>query len=238
MAWPAASSADLADTLRQLAIDNGAAVLGTGINPGFVMDLLVIALSGVCFDITSIAVTRTNDLSPYGPSVLASQGVGLSPAAFQAGLHSGSVVGHFGFAESIHMIAAALGWEIERIEETRTAIVSSVARETPFVKVAPGMVAGCHHTAVAYRNGTPVITLDHPQQIHPQAEGLATGDRVEITGTPNVSLSGSPEIPGGTGTIALAVNTIPRLLQAAPGLYSMAELPVAAAMPGDNQRVP
>jgi 4-hydroxy-tetrahydrodipicolinate reductase len=236
MAWPAAASAGLAGKLRQLAIDHQAAVLGTGINPGFVMDLLVVALSGVCFDIHSIAVTRTNDLSPYGPSVLATQGVGLSPASFQAGLASGSVVGHFGFAESIHMIAAALGWDIDRIEETRVPIVSSVARETPFVRVEPGMVAGCHHKAVAYRNDTPVITLDHPQQIHPQAEGLETGDSIEITGDPNVSLSGSPEIPGGTGTIALAVNMIPRLCNAAPGLYSMADLPVPAAILGDARR--
>lgn len=233
MAWPAATSAELAGKIRQLAIDHKAGVLGTGINPGFVMDLLVVALSGVCFDIQSIAVTRTNDLSPYGPSVLASQGVGLSPEAFQAGLENGSVVGHFGFAESIHVIADAFGWDIDRIEETRVPILSSVARETPFVRVEPGRVAGCHHTAVAYRRGTPVITLDHPQQIHPEAEGLATGDRIEITGNPNVSLAGSPEIPGGTGTIALAVNMIPRLLNAAPGLYSMADLPVPAAILGD-----
>jgi hypothetical protein len=230
MAWPAASSLQSARELHRLAVDHGASVLGTGINPGFVLDLLIIALSGVCAEVRAISATRVNDLSPYGPSVLSTQGVGLSPEQFRRGLEAGTVVGHFGFAESIQMMACALGWELDRIEEQRDPILSSVERQTPFVRVEPGQVAGCHHRAVAYRDGVPVITLDHPQQVLPEAEGVATGDRIEITGTPDVRLSGSPEIPGGQGTVALAVNSIPRVRSAAPGLYSMADLPVPAAL--------
>jgi 4-hydroxy-tetrahydrodipicolinate reductase len=237
MAFPTAASSTVADELHQLAIEHNAALLGTGINPGFVLDLLVIALTGVCADIRSISATRINDLSPYGHSVLASQGVGLSPQAFNQGLEDGSVVGHIGFVQSIHMIAAALGWEFDRIEERREPIISSVRRETPLVIVEPGQVAGCHHTAVAYRQGRAVITLNHPQQIHPQLEGIATGDSITIEGSPDIHLSGTPEIPGGEGTCALMVNMIPRVLNAAPGLTTMAELPVPAAMLGDARRL-
>ncbi|MFI5398038.1 MAG: 2,4-diaminopentanoate dehydrogenase [Candidatus Binatia bacterium] len=236
MAYPAAKSPALAAELHQLAVEHGVVVVGTGINPGFVLDLLVITLTGVCSDIQSITARRVNDLSPYGPSVLASQGVGLTPEAFRTGLENGTVVGHFGFPESIHMVADALGWDIERIEESRESIVSKVRRETPFVTVEPGNVAGCMHTAVAYRAGKPVITLIHPQQIHPHLEGVATGDSIEIDGTPHVRLAGSPEIPGGLGTVALAVNLIPRVFNAVPGLHSMADLPVPAAMLGDARR--
>src|SRR5512143_1449189 len=109
MAYPAAKSPVLAAEIHRLAVEHGVAIVGTGINPGFVLDLLVITLSGVCADIQSITAQRTNDLSPYGPSVLASQGVGLTPEAFRRGLENGTVVGHFGFPESIHMIADALG---------------------------------------------------------------------------------------------------------------------------------
>jgi len=236
MAWPATASPDRARDLRQLALAHGASVLGTGINPGFVLDLLVIALSGVCADIRSITATRVNDLSPYGPTVLASQGVGLSPQAFYQGLESGTVVGHFGFDESIHMIAATLGWEIERVEQRRVPIVSAVARQTPFVSIRPGDVAGCHHSAVAFRDGEPAIILDHPQQVLPGAEGVKTGDRIDIAGTPSISLAGSPEIPGGQGTVNLAVNMIPLVLNAAPGLYAMADLPVPRATLGDARQ--
>lgn len=124
MAYPACASPAVAAELWRLAIAHGVAVLGTGINPGFVLDLLVITLTGVCADIQSIRATRINDLSPYGPSVLASQDVGLTPEAFQRGLQEGSVVGHIGFSQSIHMIATAIGWTINRIEETREPIIA------------------------------------------------------------------------------------------------------------------
>jgi hypothetical protein len=236
MAYPAANSPLLAKQLHQLAIKHGVAVLGTGINPGFVMDLLIITLSGVCSEVQTITAKRVNDLSPYGPTVLASQGVGLTPVAFDRGLKDGTVTGHIGFVQSIHMIASALGWEIDHIEQLREPILTQVRRETPFTTIEPGQVIGCLHTASAYRQGKPVITLVHPQQIDPQSDGLATGDEIEIRGTPNIKFAGKPEIPGGQGTAAVTVNMIPRILNAAAGLYSMMDLPVPAAMLGDARK--
>jgi 4-hydroxy-tetrahydrodipicolinate reductase len=233
MAYPACASPTLADELDRLALKHGVSILGTGINPGFVLDLLVIALTGVCARIESITATRVNDLSPYGPSVLKSQGVGLAPEEFRAGLRSGSVVGHIGFQQSAHLIARAVGWSIDRVIETREPIVSKVPRQTSFVTVAPGQVAGCLHQAVAYRGNAALITLNHPQQIHPQLEDTATGDTIEIFGTPHIRLTGSPEIPGGIGTVALAVNMILHVLNAKPGLHTVADLPVPAALLGD-----
>ena len=237
MACPACSSPAFAEEIHWLAVSRGVAVVGTGINPGFVLDLLVIMLSGLCSDIRSIDAERVNDLSPYGPTVLASQGVGLSPEAFAEGLVAGTVVGHVGFPESIHLIANTVGWDIERIEEERAPIIAGVARETAFVSVQPGQVAGCLHTAVAYRGGEPVITLRHPQQVHPGLEGIETGDSIKIKGIPDVRLAGHPEIPGGKATCALAVNMIPRVLNAVPGLHTMADLPVPAAILGDARQL-
>lgn len=236
MAYPAYRSPEMADEIHNLAVAHGVGVVGTGINPGFVLDLLVIALTGVCSDIRSISAERINDLSHYGPTVLARQGVGLEPDAFLKGLDDGTVVGHYGFAESIHMIADALGWNIDLIDEDRVPIVSRVRRATPFVTVEVGEVAGCLHKAIAYRQGEPVITLSHPQQIHPQLEAVRTGDRIDICGTPDIRIAGQPEIPGGPATCSLAVNMIPRLLNAEPGRYSAADLPVAAAVLGDARR--
>lgn len=233
MACPAATDPGAAAALDRLAREHGAALLGTGINPGFVLDLLVITLTGVCAEVRSIRAERINDLSPYGPTVLESQGVGLSPEDFRAGLAEGRVVGHVGFRQSIGLIAGALGWTIDRIEELREPIVSAVRRETSCVTVEPGQVAGCLHTATAWRRGEPAIILVHPQQVRPDLAGAETGDRIEIDGSPPVRLAGSPEIPGGQGTAALAVNMIPHLLNAAPGLHTMADLPVPAARLGD-----
>jgi len=236
MAYPVHRFPETADEIHRQAVSQWVGVVGTGINPGFVLDLLVIALSGVCAEIGTITATRVNDLSPYGPTVLKNQGVGLTPEAFCEGLEDGTVVGHVGFAESIDMIASTLGWDIERIRETREPIISKVRRETPFVAVEPGQVAGCLHKAFAYRAGKPVISLVHPQQIQPQLEDVEPEDSIEIVGKPTLHLKASPEIPGDVGTIALAVNMIPRIMNAAPGLHNMADLPVPCAMLGDARR--
>jgi hypothetical protein len=233
MAFPAYEAPELAEEIHNLALENNVTVLGTGINPGFVLDLLVITLTGVCYHVESIMAKRINDLSPYGPSVLKTQGVGITPEAFEAGIKDGSVVGHFGFPESISMIAKALGWKIDRIEQKRVPIISNVERATEFIKITPGLTAGCEHTAVAYMNGKPVITLIHPQQVYPHLENVETGDYIAIKGIPNVSFSSGPEIPGGIGTVSLAVNMIPHVINSEPGLKTMAELPVPAAIMGD-----
>lgn len=237
MAFPSYEAPGLAGEIHQAAIENRVTVLGTGINPGFVLDFLVISLTGVCYHVESITARRVNDLSPYGPSVLKTQGVGITPEAFQKGVDDGSVVGHFGFPESISMIAGAVGWKIDKIEQTREPIISRVHRETPFVRIEPGLTAGCNHTAKGYIDGRPVIHLVHPQQVHPHLENVQTGDYIEIKGMPDVCFSSGPEIPGGTGTIALAVNMIPQVVTADPGLKTMADLPAPAAVMGDVRQL-
>ena len=237
MAYPSYEAPALSEEIRKLAVENKVTVVGTGINPGFVLDLLVISLTGVCYNVESITAKRINDLSPYGPSVLKTQGVGITPEAFSKGVEDGSVVGHFGFPESISMIARALGWKIDRIEQTRDPIISKVHRETEFVKIKPGLTAGCTHTAKGYMDGQPVIHLIHPQQVHPHLENVQTGDYIDIKGEPNVNFSSGPEIPGGIGTIALAVNMIPQVVASLPGLKTMADLPAPAAIMGDVRQL-
>ncbi len=233
MAYPEAQEPALAQSLHTMFAEAGVTLLGTGINPGFVLDSLIIALSGVCTHVESIKAVRVNDLSPFGPTVMRTQGVGTTPAEFHAGIASGGIVGHVGFPESMSLIAAALGFKLDRIEQVKEPIISNTHRETPHVKVAPGMVAGCKHIAYGYCGDKLVLTLEHPQQIRPEAESVHTGDYIYITGVPNINMAITPEIPGGIGTIAMTVNMIPAVINAAPGLVTMADLPIPRALLGD-----
>ena len=232
MAAPEAQSPELAAEIDALAKSHGVSILGTGVNPGFVLDLLVVVLSGVCHQVERIEASRVNDLSPYGPTVMKTQGVGTTPEQFAAGVADGSIVGHVGFPESIRMISDALGLGVTRIEQTREPIISKVYRETPHVTVAPGMVAGCAHVAVGYAGEKPVVKLVHPQQIHPHLEGQGTGDYINVYGKPEIHMSTGPEIAGGIATMGVAVNMIPHVVAATPGLKSMVDLPVPAALMG------
>jgi len=233
MADPRVSSPSLAEEINSLAREGGVTVLGTGINPGFVLDTLIVALTGACLEVRKIKASRVNDLSPFGPTVMRTQGVGTTPEEFAAGLEAGTIVGHIGFPQSIGMIARALGWKLDEIKEEREPIISATYRKTPHVRVTPGRVAGCRHVAYGIKNGEAVIILEHPQQVHPGAEGIETGDYITIEGEPRINLTIKPEIPGGVGTIALAVNMIPAIVKAEPGLVTMDELPVPRLLPAD-----
>jgi len=237
MAYPAYSEPKLAESIDSIAREHGVTVLGTGINPGFVLDTLIIALSGACIDVKKITARRINDLSPFGTTVMRTQGVGTTVEEFKKGLDDGSIVGHIGFNESITMISEAMGLGIDEIKQTREPIVSKTHRESPYVKVEPGMVAGCRHTGIGLRKGEPVIILEHPQQIRPEAENVETGDYINIEGTPNINLAIKPEIPGGLGTIAAAVNMVPQVVNAKPGLVTMKDLPVPVALMGDVRKL-
>lgn len=226
LAYPWASDPAWAQRFDALAKEHGVSILGTGINPGFVLDALPIALSSVCLRVDRIEASRINDLSPFGPTVMASQGVGTTVEQFDAGVADGSIVGHIGFHESINLIAYAFGWKIDRIEETRAPIVTSVARETSCVKVAPGDVCGCRHVAWGYSGDELKIELIHPQQIHPEAEGTDTGDFIKIFGEPNVVMSNQPEIPGGKGTYASVGNYLPLIGAAPAGIVTVVDMPL------------
>lgn len=234
MASPEAQHPELAAEIDALAKAHGVCVLGTGVNPGFVLDLLVVVLSGVCHRVDRIEASRVNDLSPYGPTVMRTQGVGTTPEQFAAGVADGSIVGHVGFPESIRMISDALGLGVTRVEESREPIISKVHRETPHVQVGPGMVAGCAHIATGFAGDKPVVKLVHPQQIHPHLEGQDTGDYIHIFGKPEIHMATGPEIAGGIATMGLAVNMIPHVVAATPGLKNMMDLPVPAALMGET----
>lgn len=232
MAAPEAAQPELARQLDTLAREYGVTVLGTGINPGFILDAQVIMMSAACLRVDRIEAARVNDLSPFGPTVMRTQGVGATPEEFERGLKSGDIVGHIGFPESVRMISDALGLGVDRVEEVRKPIISKTHRETPHVKVEPGMVAGCEHSCIGYRGDKVVIKLLHPQQIHPHLEGVTTGDYINIFGDPEVHMANQPEIPGGKGTIALAVNSIPNVVRGTPGLKRMVDLPIPGALMG------
>lgn len=226
LAFPWATNVEESRELDSMAKNHGVTILGTGINPGFVLDLLIVMLTGVSARVKKIEAKRINDLSPYGPTVMRAQGVGITPKEFQSGIKDGSIVGHVGFVQSTHMIAGALNWSLDEVVETREPIISNVLRRTEFVEVKPGEVAGCRHIAFGRVGGETRIVLEHPQQVHPELECIDTGDYIKITGEPDINLQILPEIPGGVGTAAIAVNMIPFVCEARPGLLSALDFPV------------
>lgn len=234
MAYPQAQSPELAAEIDRLAKENGVSVLGTGINPGLIMDLLVVLMTGCCEEVESIVSRRVNSLSPFGPVVMHEQGIGTTVEEFKKGVEEGTLAGHVGFHESIQMITDALGWKLSApVTQSMEPIVTDVDRKSTYGFAKAGDVAGCAMKGFGYVDGELKVEMDHPQQIEPEQVGVQTGDYVIIKGTPNINMVNSPEVPGGIGTIAMCVNMIPQTINANPGLHTMIDLPVPRAIMGD-----
>lgn len=233
MSYPQAQNPELASELDRIARENGVTILGTGINPGLIMDLLVVCLTGCMTDVEHIEAKRVNSLSPFGPAVMEEQGVGITVDEFNKGVETGHLAGHVGFSESVRMIADAIGWNVEKFEQQMAPIVTTVDRKSPYGFAAAGNVAGVNMTGQGYVDGQVKIDMIHPQQIEPEMEGTFTGDYITIKGTPEVNMSIKPEVDGGLGTIAMCVNMIPHVINADSGLKTMIDLPVPRAIMGD-----
>lgn len=237
MSYPQAQNPDLAAELDKIAKENGVSILGTGINPGLIMDLLVVVMTGCMIDVEHIEAKRINSLSPFGPAVMEEQGVGITVEEFNNGVQDGTLAGHVGFHESVGMIADAIGWKVEKFEQQMKPIVTDVDRKSPYGFAKAGDVAGVNMTGQAWVDGSVKIDMIHPQQIEPEQVGVMTGDYVTIKGTPSVNMINSPEVEGGLGTIAMCVNMIPHVINANPGLHTMLTLPVPRAIMGDMREL-
>ncbi|MCK9235305.1 MAG: 2,4-diaminopentanoate dehydrogenase [Acholeplasmataceae bacterium] len=233
MAYPLESHPEMAKAFDDLAKENGVTLLGTGINPGFIMDLMVVALSGAMVDVEKIKVERINSLSPFGPAVMEEQGVGDSLERYHERVKNNQLDGHVGFRQSVDMIFKGLGLKPSKFEQQMKPILTSIDRQTKYATAKKGTLAGVNMTAQGYLENQLFLEMSHPQQIEPEAEGVRTGDYIYLTGKPNVQMAISPEIDGGLGTIAVCVNMIPHVLNARPGLKTMLDLPVPRAILGD-----
>ena len=233
MAYPKANEPELTKKLDELAKANKVSVLGTGINPGLVMDLLAILLSGAMTDVTKVTCRRVNSLSPFGPTVMEEQGVGISKEEFDKGVAEGTLAGHVGFAESVGMIAEGMGLEIDGFDQQMQPIITDIDRKSPYGFAAAGHLAGVNMTGQGTKNGEVIIDMYHPQQIEPEMVGSSTGDYVILEGSPPISMQITPEIDGGIGTIAMCVNCIPQVINADPGVITMLDIPVPRAIMGD-----
>ena len=197
------------------------AVVGTGVNPGFTMDALPITLTGVCRDVTAIAVSRIQDARSRRLPFQQKIGCGLTTAEFQARVEAGTVR-HVGLTESIAMIAGALGWKLDRVTDDVKPVVSREGISSPLLTVGPGLVCGLIQDGVGYVGGKPIITL-HMEAYLGAPESY---DSVDVAGTPNLSMKIVGGVHGDIATASITVNSIPKVLDASPGLHTMRSLPI------------
>ncbi|HKV03680.1 MAG TPA: hypothetical protein VJO53_01090 [Candidatus Acidoferrales bacterium] len=227
LAYPFRKHPELSAQLDAAAKEEGVALVGVGVNPGFVMDKLVLALSAVAQRVDWARAVRIVDASKRRLPLQKKIGAGMTPDEFRAQVAAG-VIKHHGLPESIAMVADGLGFALDDISETIEPVIAMETVKTEFLEVAPGQVAGVRQIARGTSNREERILME--LQMYVGAKQPA--DTVELRGEPNLTLT----IPGGThgdiATAAVAVNAIPAILAAPAGLRTVRDLPLRFLPPG------
>jgi 4-hydroxy-tetrahydrodipicolinate reductase len=221
LSYPRYSQKELAEKIDLMAKEAGLAVVGTGVNPGYAMDTLPTVLTGACERVDSITVDRVQDASirrlPFQQKI----GAGLEPGVFRERADR-LEIRHVGLTESVAMIAASLGWEMELITDAIEPRIATEPVSSKYMTVEAGQVAGLIQDAVGYRDGEPVIKL-HMEAYLGSPESY---DAVRIEGSPALYSRIEGGIHGDIATASVTVNTIPRVMAAPPGLQTMRDLPI------------
>ncbi len=221
--FPALKTPDLAKDYDDLCRRSGARIAGTGVNPGFVMDVLPICLTGVSREVTSIYVERVVNASTRRQPLQAKIGSGQNPNDFRAKFSAGKA-GHAGFQQSVALLAHSMGWTLDEIRESCEPVVATNRVVTKFFDVAPGQSLGIHQKCVGLSGGETKIKLDLQMYL----DASLPHDAIVVKGRPDLNLVLNGGVAGDDATVAALINIVPRLLAGAPGVRLMTELAVPA----------
>jgi hypothetical protein len=233
LTYPYISELELAKKLDALGMKYGVTFLGTGINPGFLMDTLAITLTGVCQKVNRIKVERVMDAATRRVPFQRKTGAGLTVKEFEKKIKTKAITGHVGLEQSIGMIARALKWQLDKIKVDPVKPViakKNVASEA--IKVKRGQAAGLKQCSHGIVGGKERITLEFQAYIAAKEEY----DAVTIDGVPPIRQKISPCVHGDLATIAVIVNSIPKVINAPPGLITMKDLPIPSAALEDMRK--
>lgn len=223
MSFPWLNHPDLAKQLDQLAKEHQVSVLGTGVNPGFLMDYLPIVLTSLCRDVKTIKVSRIQDASfrriPFQQKI----GAGLTLEQFEEKKQS-LKLRHVGLTESLHMIADSMGWNLDKTEDILTPVIAEEQITSGYQNIEPGMAAGVQQIGRGYVDGRELITLEFRASVGEKNPA----DTVEIKGTPDITSIIPGGVNGDIATCAITVNAVKSVINAAPGLRTMTDIPVPA----------
>lgn len=226
LSYPFTAEPKLAQKLDSLAKKHDATVLGTGINPGFLMDTLVITLTAPCLKIERIKAVRIMNAATRRVPFQKKIGAGLSVEEFKEKIEKKQITGHVGLEQSIAMIAGALAWKLDCITtEPVEPVVAKRPVKSEDVKVKVGQAAGLRQKAKGIIRNKTVLSLDFQAYIGAEEEC----DVITIEGVPNIRQKIQPCVHGDVGTVAMVVNSIPKVINAPPGLLTMKDLPVPSA---------
>jgi 2,4-diaminopentanoate dehydrogenase len=226
LVYPQATDPAIAERLHAAALRHGRTLLGSGINPGFLLDALVLVLTGACTIVRSVQVRRVVDTNARRIPLQLKAGVGLTPAEFSARAAAGRI-GHVGLRQSALMVAGRLGWRVQDYTERIEPVIAPMPVQTGLGLIPAGSVIGQRQRAAVVSSGRDVLRYDLQM-----SAGAAATDSIEIDGDPPIRQHITGGINGDIGTAAVIANLVPVVAAARPGLLTMADILPLAGVTG------
>ena len=219
LTFPWRTNPRMAAEIDEAAKKQNASVLGTGVNPGFVMDFLTVAMTGICHEVKKVTVERIQDAQFRRVPFQRKIGAGLSEQQFREKVKDGTL-GHVGLTESMNMIASAIGWDLDKTEDVIEPVIATERKAAGDLTIEPGQAVGINQLGRGHMKDEEVITLVFRAAIgEPEAH-----DRVLIEGTPDIDMTIKGGINGDIATCAITVNAIPAVIEAPAGLRTMVDI--------------
>lgn len=225
LSYPFFHQPELSKKLDALAVQSGATVLATGVNPGFLMDTWPIFMTGLCQQVNAVVGVRLQNAAHRRLPFQKKIGAGLSIEEFQRRVDTGQIR-HVGLPESVAMIAAGLQWKLDDVIETIKPVTAEQELRSDALVVAKGQAAGVKQVARGVVAGEDAITLEFCAFIG--AEG--SYDSVYLKGVPDLEVVINGGVHGDLATASAVVNAIPRVVAAPPGLKTMIDIPPIAVV--------
>ena len=216
---PEFQHAALAKELDAAAKAGGVSLLGTGVNPGYAMDFVAVIASAVTFDVQAVKCTRVVDAATRRLPLQKKVGAGLTKKEFQEQMATGRF-GHIGMRESVALLARALDFKLDKIEQSVEPVIAAEDHKTPFLTVKDGQVAGIRNHGYGYIGKRPVLHLDLSMYVG----APDPRDEVVLESTPPIHLKFLGGIAGDQATAAILVNNLHGIVAAQPGLRTVLDV--------------
>ena len=221
--FPWNTNPEVAKRIDEVCRQNGVACVGTGVNPGYLMDLLPTVLSGLCQDVEKVEVWRIQDASVRRIPFQQKIGAGLTLEEFEVKKKAGTLR-HVGLPESVDFIAEKLGWKLDRNTESLEPVIAESQIDSGYKPISKGMACGVHQVGRGFVGEQEVITLNFKAAVgEPESY-----DQVHIDGEPGIKSRISGGVNGDIATCAITLNAVRSILQASPGLKTMGQIPPIA----------
>lgn len=221
--FPWNTQPEVAKRIDQTCREHGVVCLGTGVNPGYLMDFLPTVLTGPCQNVESVKVWRVQDASVRRIPFQQKIGAALTLEEFEAKRKAGTLR-HVGLPESVDFIADRLGWKLDRREETLEPVIADEDIHSGYKPISKGMARGVHQVGKGFLGDREVITLTFKAAVgEPESY-----EQVQIEGEPNIDSRITGGVNGDIATCAITLNAVRSVLQASPGLRTMADIPPIA----------